>query len=113
MENRYFNIEELSRYLGIKKSTIYSRVGKREIPYYKIGRLIRFRREDIDRWIEGHKREPISFQKKAINLIKRVKNSRLDYEKILKKSIAEVKQENYTSSIRETGPSQGPQEGGQ
>ncbi len=114
MENRYLNIEELSRYLGIKKSTLYSRVEKREIPFYKIGRLVRFKLEDIEQWIEDYKKEAIDFQKQAVNIIKRIRNPRLDYTKILKKSIAEIKKENYTSSlIRETGPSQGPRKGGQ
>ena len=41
-------IDELSEYLGVKKSTLYSKVEGREIPFYKIGHLVRFRKAEID-----------------------------------------------------------------
>lgn len=49
----YLTIDDLSSYLGIKPKTLYARV--KEIPHYKIGRLIRFRKEDVDAWMERHK----------------------------------------------------------
>jgi excisionase family DNA binding protein len=49
----YLTIDDLSVYLGIKPKTLYARVG--EIPHYKVGRLIRFKREDVDAWMERHK----------------------------------------------------------
>lgn len=49
----YLTINDLSTYLGIKPKTLYSRV--KEIPHYKVGRLIRFKRVDVDAWMERHK----------------------------------------------------------
>ena len=49
----YLTINDLSAYLGIKPKTLYARV--KEIPHYKVGRLIRFKREDVDAWMELHK----------------------------------------------------------
>ena len=49
----YLTIDDLSVYLGIKPKTLYARV--QEIPHYKVGRLIRFKREDVDAWMEKHK----------------------------------------------------------
>jgi excisionase family DNA binding protein len=51
--NEYLTIDDLSAYLGIKPKTIYARV--KEIPHYKVGRLIRFKREDVDAWMEKHR----------------------------------------------------------
>ena len=65
MEKEFLNIDDLSEYLGMKKSTIYSLVGNGDLPHYKIGRLIRLKREDVDTWIEGHRREKIDPEKKA------------------------------------------------
>ena len=53
MDRRYLTVNDLSVYLGIKPKTLYSRV--KEIPHYKVGRLIRFKREDVDAWMEQHR----------------------------------------------------------
>jgi len=51
--NKYLSINSLSAYLQIKPKTLYARI--KEIPHYKVGRLIRFRREDVDAWMEQHR----------------------------------------------------------
>ena len=43
MDRKYLNIDELSQYLGLKKSLLYSYVEAGEIPHYRIGRLLRFK----------------------------------------------------------------------
>ena len=45
-------IEELSAYLGIKKQTIYNWLHQRKISGIKIGKVWRFDRRDIDRWLK-------------------------------------------------------------
>jgi excisionase family DNA binding protein len=47
------SIEELSAYLKIPKSTLYKLVREGKVPCQKIGRHLRFRKEAIDRWLEG------------------------------------------------------------
>ena len=51
MEKRYLNAEELSQYIGVKKSTIYNWVSQRRIPFIKCGRLTKFDIKAIDRWM--------------------------------------------------------------
>jgi len=46
--------QQAADFLGIKVSTIYQMCMRRQIPFCKIGRLNRFRRSDLDRWINEH-----------------------------------------------------------
>ena len=50
--NRLLTIDETKRYLRVKKSTIYSWANKGKIPAIKIGKFWRFKKEDIDKWLE-------------------------------------------------------------
>jgi len=56
MENRLLNVEGSARYLGVRKSTIYSWAARRQIPSVKIGRRLLFDRKDLDKMIEEQKR---------------------------------------------------------
>lgn len=48
------SMEELAAHLGgVSKDWIYQRTAKNEIPFMKVGRLVKFRRSDIDRWLSG------------------------------------------------------------
>lgn len=51
--NSYWDIRELSVYLHVKPSTLYAWAGQGRIPCLKIHGLLRFHREDIERWIES------------------------------------------------------------
>jgi excisionase family DNA binding protein len=58
LEERLLDIRELSNYLAIKRSTLYSKIGRGEIPFYKIGNLVRFRQSEIDEWLHRAKCDP-------------------------------------------------------
>ena len=51
--NFYWDIRELSIYLHVKPSTLYAWAGQGRIPCLKIHGLVRFRRDDIERWVES------------------------------------------------------------
>lgn len=56
MERRLLNINELSTYLSIPKATLYTWVSLKRIPgVVKLGRLLRFELEVVDRWINTEK----------------------------------------------------------
>ena len=48
------DMKQASEYLNIKTSTLYSMCMRKQIPVVKIGKLNRFRRCDLDKWIESH-----------------------------------------------------------
>lgn len=57
MRNEIMDINEVSAYLKVSKRTVYKWVSQRMIPSIKIGRLLRFRKEDIETWLEGRIRD--------------------------------------------------------
>jgi excisionase family DNA binding protein len=91
----FLNIKELSDYLNMRKSTLYSMVENKEIPFFRFGRLIRFKKQEIDDWVEEHREESIDPAKKGREIFRRVKNTRMDIDRVVKKTIEEVKNRRY------------------
>jgi excisionase family DNA binding protein len=56
LKKEFLSIKDLSEYLGIKPKTLYSWVSKGVLPHYRMQGVIRFKRKDIDKWIEACKR---------------------------------------------------------
>ncbi len=56
-KDRLMTLREVAEYLQVKERTIYNWVQQGKIPSFKIGNGWRFKREDIDIWIEERKRE--------------------------------------------------------
>jgi excisionase family DNA binding protein len=52
---RLLNIGRVSQQLGVSVKTIYGWVYLRQIPYVKMGRLVKFDPSDIKKWIETKK----------------------------------------------------------
>jgi excisionase family DNA binding protein len=55
MDDRWFSVEEIAAYLGVKKDTVYKWVRLRGMPAHKVGRLVKFRREEVDEWVRSGK----------------------------------------------------------
>lgn len=47
------NIDELIQWLNVKESTIRKWTCRKKIPYIKVGGAVRFRREDIQAWLDS------------------------------------------------------------
>ena len=56
---RFYNITELSEYLGVKVNTLYSWISEKRIPYIKVGRLVRFDKNKIEEWLATHSFEVV------------------------------------------------------
>ena len=54
---KLIGVKELAEYLDVKENTIYGWVYTKQIPYYKLGRLVKFDVEEIDRWLEKKKQK--------------------------------------------------------
>ena len=52
--------DQLAEYLGIGKQRVYEAVSLKTIPYFKVGKNLRFKKSAIDKWIEAQS-VPASF----------------------------------------------------
>ena len=51
MEDRRLSVDEIGVYLGVKRDTVYSWISQRGMPAQKIGRLWKFKKDEVDEWI--------------------------------------------------------------
>jgi excisionase family DNA binding protein len=51
-EVRLLNIKEAARYLGTTDKTLYTKIWRREIPFIKLGRSVRFDVRDLEALID-------------------------------------------------------------
>ena len=51
-EVRLLNVKEAARFLGTTEKTLYAKIWRREIPFIKIGRSVRFDVKDLEALIE-------------------------------------------------------------
>ena len=55
MEKRFFGIDDMAIYLGVTRKTLYGWVWKRQIPYHKFCRLVKFDIREIEKWTKEKK----------------------------------------------------------
>lgn len=60
--DHFMNLKDLCILLKSKESKIRKMIFERKIPYTKIGRSIRFRKSDIEKWINLNSIPPIKIQ---------------------------------------------------
>lgn len=56
--NRLLTIDEAATYLGLSKLTMYAWINKRKIECVKVGRIVRFREQTLEKWIEKNAVKP-------------------------------------------------------
>jgi excisionase family DNA binding protein len=57
----FLSPKELAVYLSISIPTIYRLIEKRQLPFNKIGGSLRFKKEDVDKYLEESRINPIKF----------------------------------------------------
>jgi excisionase family DNA binding protein len=53
MNDRWVSVAEIATYLGVSKDTIYTWIAAKGIPAHRVGRLWKFRREEVDAWVKS------------------------------------------------------------
>ena len=61
-----FDVKALAEHLRVKESWVYQQVHTHSIPFVKIGKYPRFKKREIDRWMESKAVRPIP----ALKLVK-------------------------------------------
>ena len=53
------DIQEASKKLNLKTSTLYKYISSRKIPHVKLGARVLFSEDRLDEWVKEHSVEPI------------------------------------------------------
>ncbi len=53
MEDRWLSVDEIGEYLGVKRDTIYKWISEKGMPAQKIGRLWKFKKDEVDEWVRN------------------------------------------------------------
>ena len=51
MEDRWLSVDEIGAYLGVKRDTVYKSISDKAMPAHKIGRLWKFKKDEVDKWV--------------------------------------------------------------
>jgi excisionase family DNA binding protein len=51
-------VKEAAQYLAVPPATLYARVWRKEIRFVRLGRSVRFDKQDLDALIDSNKVEP-------------------------------------------------------
>jgi excisionase family DNA binding protein len=91
-DNSYWDILDLSRYLNVKVKTLYAMIY--DIPHYRVGKLIRFKKEEIEAWMEN-KKAKVDFktQPRKKREVSELANSHIN--RLIRKTIDQTKHEDY------------------
>ena len=55
MSERWLSVDEIAEHLGIKRDTVYKWVAHKNMPAHKVGRLLKFQINEVDRWVKTGK----------------------------------------------------------
>lgn len=53
MEDRWLSVEEIATYLGVTRDSVYRWVVSKGLPGHRIGRLWKFRKDEVDEWVRS------------------------------------------------------------
>lgn len=53
--NKLLSLNDVMAYFNISKPTMYRLINSRKIPFYKVSRSIRFKAEDIEKYLDENK----------------------------------------------------------
>jgi len=53
MGDRWLSISEICKYLGVSNDTVYKWIDKHEMPAYRMGRLWKFKKDEVDEWVKA------------------------------------------------------------
>lgn len=52
-QQRWYSVEEIGQYLGVSRDTIYAWIANKSMPAHKVGRLWKFKTDEVDEWVRA------------------------------------------------------------
>jgi excisionase family DNA binding protein len=103
----YWDIKDLSHYLKVKIKTLYAMVP--DIPHYRVGKLIRFRKQEIDSWMENNRMMVPGHSNKLENPKGELSGKgNVDIDRLIRKAIDQNKLESYNPEHGKSDRIEGP-----
>jgi excisionase family DNA binding protein len=56
-QKQLLDTTKASQFLGISKNTLYEWIVQKKVLHVKVGRLVKFRREDLEEWLKQRTKE--------------------------------------------------------
>ncbi len=53
MEDRWLSVDEIGKYPGVSSDTVYRWIEKHTMPAHRMGRLWKFKKDQVDAWVEA------------------------------------------------------------
>ncbi|HFD88304.1 MAG TPA: helix-turn-helix domain-containing protein [Gammaproteobacteria bacterium] len=53
MENRWLSVGDICTYLGVSNDTVYRWIEKQDMPAHRVGRLWKFKKDEVDGWVKA------------------------------------------------------------
>ena len=53
MPQRWLSVDEIAVYLGVKRDTVYKWISRKGMPAHKVGRLWKFKVDEVDAWVHS------------------------------------------------------------
>ncbi|WP_328284788.1 helix-turn-helix domain-containing protein [Desulfotignum phosphitoxidans] len=53
MEDRWLSVYEIGKYLGVSSDTVYRWIDKHTMPAHRMGRLWKFKKDEVDEWVKA------------------------------------------------------------
>lgn len=53
IEDRWLSVDEIGKYLGVSSDTIYRWIDKHAMPAHRMGRLWKFKKDEVDDWVKA------------------------------------------------------------
>ncbi|NWJ47100.1 MAG: helix-turn-helix domain-containing protein [Chloroflexi bacterium] len=63
MEDRWLSVDDIAAYLGVKRDTVYKWIELKSMPCHKVGRLWKFKKEEVDGWVRSGSAEAVGTNK--------------------------------------------------
>jgi len=53
MPDPWVSVDDVARHLGVAKDTVYRWIERKSLPAHKVGRLWKFKLEEVDDWVRA------------------------------------------------------------